>query len=166
MTPNHSAPRAIDTDVAAAWQTAIRDTEPIFVPATVYADDRGWSIMNQLKGVLSSQGQINFSVMYPGVIKAWHRHRLQSDFWLCIKGHLKVGLHRQEDGHTWSATVGEMRPGVLIIPPPLWHGATVLGPDTAALFYYVSRAYDPASPDEERRSYDSVPDFDWRTSHR
>ncbi len=162
----HSAPRIIDTDVAAAWKAATKNVEPVFVPANVYTDDRGWSIMNQLQGVLSSEGQINFSLMYPGVVKAWHRHRLQTDFWLCVQGHLKVGLHRQEDGCTWMAIVGEMKPGVLIIPPPLWHGAAVVGPVSTALFYYVTRAYDPAAPDEERRSYDSVAGFDWGTSHR
>jgi len=161
----HLAPRVIDTDMAAAWQEATERVEPIWVPAPVYVDDRGWSIMNQLRGVLSSEGQVNLSVMFPQVVKAWHRHRLQTDFWICTRGHLKAGIHREEDGRTWMTVIGELRSGVLIIPPSLWHGATVVGPESAGLFYYVSRAYNPAAPDEERRPYNSVPGFEWGTSH-
>ena len=162
----HPAPRVIEDNLVSAWRVATDEVEPVFVPAPIFADDRGWSITNQLQGVLSAEGQVNYSVLYPGVVKAWHRHRLQTDFWLGVDGHLKVGIHRQEDGHTWMAVVGEKRPGVLIIPPPLWHGATVAGPTSAALFYYVTHAYNHAAPDEERRPHDSVTDFDWGMSHR
>jgi hypothetical protein len=101
-----------------AFEQAKASREPLFVPANLYADDRGWSLMNQLQGVMSPQGQVNYSVMYPGVIKAWHHHTLQTDFWICVQGHLKVGIHRDEDSTSWCSVVGEKKPGVLIIPPP------------------------------------------------
>jgi dTDP-4-dehydrorhamnose 3,5-epimerase len=148
--------KTVQADVAAAAS----EVEPAFVPAQIFADDRGWSIMNQLQGVMGADGQINYSVMYPGVVKAWHRHQKQTDFWLCTMGHLKVGVHR-DDGRTWKAVIGEKRPGVLIIPPPLWHGACTIGPQSAGLLYYVTHAYDPQDPDEERRPFDSVPEFSW-----
>ncbi|MEC9372531.1 MAG: hypothetical protein VYC34_01750 [Planctomycetota bacterium] len=138
---------------------------PLFLPVDVYADDRGWSLMNQLTGVLSPEGQVNYSVQYPGVIKAWHRHAHQTDFWLCLAGNIKVGVHRDGEA-SWSLVVGEKRPGVVVIPPPLWHGAATVGPTSAGLLYYVTKAYDPASPDEERRAYDSVPGFEWGIEHR
>jgi dTDP-4-dehydrorhamnose 3,5-epimerase len=118
-----------------------------------------------LQGVLGPEGQINFSTMFPGVIKAWHRHRLQTDFWLCLHGHLKVGVYREDDDRAWQLVVGEKRPGVLIIPPPLWHGATTVGPESAGLLYYVTHAYNPDSPDEQRRACDSVPGFTWHVEH-
>jgi dTDP-4-dehydrorhamnose 3,5-epimerase-like enzyme len=80
-----------------AFEQAKASVEPLFVPASLYADDRGWSLMNQLQGVLGPQGQVNYSVMYPDVIKAWHHHTLQTDFWICLHGHLKVGVHREHD---------------------------------------------------------------------
>ena len=148
-----------------AFESAKSASHPVFVAASVFADDRGWSIMNQMQGVMGPEGQINYSVMYPGVIKAWHRHKRQTDFWMCLHGHIKVGVHDEETGRTWLAVVGEKRPGILIVPPPLWHGASTVGDAPAGLLYYVTHAYNPESPDEDRRAYDSIKGFPWGVRH-
>jgi dTDP-4-dehydrorhamnose 3,5-epimerase len=150
---------------AAALERARTLREPVFLPANLYADDRGWSLMNQLQGIMSPEGQVNFSVQYPGVIKAWHRHSLQTDFWICLRGHIKVGIYREEDGAAWMGVIGEKRPGVVVIPPPLWHGAATVGHEPAGLFYYVTHAYNAKQPDEQRRAFDSVEGFPWAVRH-
>jgi dTDP-4-dehydrorhamnose 3,5-epimerase len=160
------SPRTVETSWKEAFDAALAAREPVFVPARPHCDDRGWSLMNLFTGVLAPQGQINFSVQHAGTIKAWHRHRKQTDFWMCVGGHLKAGVHRPDDGATWAIVVGEMKPGVLIIPPTLWHGAATVGAAPAGLLYYVTHAYDPAHPDEERRAWDSIPGFPWQTQHR
>ena len=148
-----------------AQQRAEAELEPVFVPISPYADDRGWSLMNLLAGAMSEQGQINFSMQYPGVVKAWHRHDKQTDFWICAIGHIKAGIWRESDGAAWMCVFGNRDPGVLIIPPPLWHGAATVGPESAGLLYYVTHAYDAAHPDEHRRAWDSVEGFPWATRH-
>ncbi len=135
--------------------------EPLLVPIQPYVDDRGWSFMNQLQGVLTPAGQINFSMQYPKVVKAWHRHRRQTDFWLCLLGQFKAGIHRESDDQCWATVIGQMQPAVLIIPPPLWHGVATLGEESAGLLYYVTRAYDPSNPDEDRRQWVVVEGFSW-----
>lgn len=162
---NIEAVPQIEADVASAYRRALAESEPVAVPIRVYADDRGWSLMNQLQGVMSGDGQINYSVTYPGVIKAWHRHALQTDFWLCLTGHLKAGIHR-DDGRTWRTVIGDRRPAVLIIPPTLWHGAATVGHEPAGLLYYVTRAYNVQQPDEERREFDSITGFTWSVEHK
>jgi dTDP-4-dehydrorhamnose 3,5-epimerase len=157
--------KSVNLPLPEAWEQAKAELEPIFVPAAVFADDRGWSIMNQMLGVLTTQGQINYSVMYPGVIKAWHRHQKQTDFWMGLHGHLKVGVHRETDGKTWLGVIGEKKPGVLMIPPPLWHGAATISHEPAGLLYYVTHAYDPKAPDEDRRAFDSITGFPWAVRH-
>ena len=121
--------------------------------------------MNLMVGVIEG-GQVNVSVQHPGVVKAWHRHAKQTDFWVAISGHLKVGVWRQDDHVAWAGVTGDRRPGIVVIPPPLWHGAATVGPDSATLLYYVTQAYDPADPDEERRTPDSVSGFPWHVEHR
>ncbi|MEX0884892.1 MAG: hypothetical protein WD009_00495 [Phycisphaeraceae bacterium] len=155
-----------DVPVAYAYDQAVAACEPRFVPAPVHVDDRGWSIMNQLCDVLDPAGQVNYAVMYPGVIKAWHRHRQQTDFWLCVAGHLKVGVHREQDNTAWQVVVGEHRPGTVVIPPTLWHGAATVGPTSAGLLYYVTRQYNVDEPDEQRRAHDALPAFAWHVEHR
>ena len=163
MTP--ISPRILNEPLPKAFNAALEGSEPIFVPTVVFADDRGWSLMNQMQGVMTAEGQINFSVQYPGVVKAWHRHQLQTDFWLCLNGHLKAGIYRDTDGKAWLAVIGEKRPGILIIPRTLWHGAATVGDVPAGLLYYVTHAYNAAAPDEERRAFDSVPGFPWHVRH-
>lgn len=158
-------PRTVTDSLPAAHAAALESHEPVFVPASVYTDDRGWSLMNQLQGVMGPVGQVNFSVQYPGVIKAWHRHQLQTDFWIGLTGHLKTGVHRETDGKSWLLVIGEKRPGVLIIPPTLWHGAATVGDAPAGLLYYVTHSYNAVKPDEERRAHDSVAGFPWHVRH-
>lgn len=159
-------PRSERLPWPAALELAAQSGEPLFVPCQPYCDDRGWSLMNLFAGAMTERGQVNFSVQYPGVIKAWHRHERQTDFWCCLHGHLKVGVYREDNETAWSIVIGEKRPGVLLIPPPLWHGATTVGPEPAGLLYYVTNLFDPSDPDEDRRAWDSVPDFPWEISHR
>ena len=144
---------------------AAERNEPVFKPVVPFVDDRGWSYMNLLAGVLGESGQVNVSVQHPGVVKAWHRHERQTDYWCCIGGHLKAGVYREHDHRAWMIAIGEQCPGVLVIPPPLWHGAAAIGATPATLFYYVTQKYDPARPDELRRSWDSVEGFPWGTRH-
>lgn len=156
----------ICTDGAeAAHAQAVARGEPVLCPASLYADDRGWSIMNQLQGALAAEGQVNYSCQYPGTIKGWHRHAKQTDFWMCVRGHIKAGVWRDGEAWAWMAVLGEHAPGVLVIPPGLWHGAATVGSEPAGLMYYVTHAYDAKNPDEERRAFDSVPGFPWGVRH-
>jgi len=155
--------------VNGAWQDghaqAIELREPVFMPIELFSDDRGWSAMNLLSGVLTAEGQINFSMQYPNVVKAWHCHTLQTDFWMCAVGNIKAGVHRPEDQATWMIIMGEKKPGVLIIPPGLWHGATAVGHEPAGLLYYVTHAFNPQKPDELRQPWDSIKGFPWGIRH-
>ena len=148
-----------------AHEMALDRNEPVFAPASYFVDDRGWSMMNQLQGVMSAEGQVNYSVQHPGVIKAWHRHHLQTDFWMCLRGHIKAGVHREGERFSWLIVLGEKNPGALVIPPPLWHGVATVGNEPAGLFYYVTHAYNVEAPDEDRRAHDSVAGFPWGVRH-
>ncbi|GJM18644.1 MAG: hypothetical protein DHS20C14_08570 [Phycisphaeraceae bacterium] len=151
--------------LAEAWAQAKAANEPRLVEIRAHADDRGWSYMNLMTGVLAG-GQVNVSAQHPGVIKAWHRHAKQTDFWCTLGGHLKVGVWRDTDDACWSAVTGDRRPAIVVIPPTLWHGAATVGPEPATLLYYVTHAYDPANPDEERRPHEALPRFGWGVEHR
>jgi len=110
-------------------------------------------------------GQWSHSLVYPGVVKAWHIHQVQVDWWYVASGVLKVALHdTRKDSPTYRETMeflmGDHQPArVLRVPPGVAHGCKcVSGP--AHLFYITSNVYDPA--DEGRISHDD-PDigYDW-----
>lgn len=110
-------------------------------------------------------GQWSHSLMYPGVIKAWHIHKKQIDWWYVCNGLLKVALHdTRPDSPSYRETMeflmGDDQPARLLrIPPGVAHGCKCLsGP--ANLLYVTSSVYDP---DDEGRIAHDDPEigYDW-----
>lgn len=130
-----------------------REQTPGLMRLHPWVDDRGWSLMGLMAGVLSG-GQINYSVQQPGVIKAWHLHERQTDAWCLLHGCIKAAIMSRGGERRWVVALGERAAALLLIPPGLWHGAMTIGPAPAGLLYYVDREYDPASPDEQREAHD------------
>jgi dTDP-4-dehydrorhamnose 3,5-epimerase len=124
-----------------------------------FADDRSRSynaIVDELRG------DLNVSVMYPGTIKAFHRHKLQDDFWFLAKGNVRAVL--QNPLHT-EPEVHYLREGSLLcIPAGVWHGVQVLGNTEAILVYYITNKYNENQPDEERAPWDKF--YDWAISRK
>ncbi|HBG27360.1 MAG: hypothetical protein A2Y10_18835 [Planctomycetes bacterium GWF2_41_51] len=133
-----------------------------------HSDERGFfrEIIRSTDDFFSEGfGQWSHSLMYSGVVKAWHWHKLQTDWWYVCSGVLRVGLcDMRKESKTYKQTMdflmGDNQPAqVLTIPPGIAHGCkAVQGP--VNLFYITSRIYDPA--DELRIAYnDPSIDFDW-----
>jgi dTDP-4-dehydrorhamnose 3,5-epimerase len=138
-------------------------------PMTRHADDRGYfeELIRVTDDVfVEGFGQLSHSKMYPGVIKAWHIHKTQVDWWYVPFGRLRVALHDlRADSPTRGVTQelglgDDLPPAVLKIPPGIAHGCKVIGETPAHLFYVTSRTYDP---DEEGRIRYDDPEigYDW-----
>lgn len=109
--------------------------------------------------------QFSHSLMYTGVIKAWHLHRKQIDWWYVAAGVVRLGLcDLRPDSPTYKATadvlLGDHQPARLVkVPVGVAHGCRCLqGP--ASLLYLQNNVYDP--DDVEKLPLDH-PDihFDW-----
>jgi dTDP-4-dehydrorhamnose 3,5-epimerase len=163
----------------------------------VHRDDRGWLFegLREDSPEFTRFGQVNLTMTYPGVIKAFHYHHRQSDHWTCLKGNLEVvlfDLRKMEEKFWIGIETGQMpttpthewqelqrserlrtvylsgeRPQLLTIPPMVAHGYRVLGKEEALLMYHVTHAYNPAFPDEGRIAWDDkVIRYDWTTKNR
>lgn len=94
-------------------------------------------------------GQLSHSLMKPGVIKAWHIHKTQTDWWYVVRGTLKTVLFDlREDSKTQGKlmefTLGEKGKEIILkIPPKVAHGCKVLDNDLVELIYVTSGQYDP-----------------------
>jgi dTDP-4-dehydrorhamnose 3,5-epimerase len=110
-------------------------------------------------------GQWSHSLMLDGVIKAWHLHRIQIDWWYVVSGVLRVGLcdmraHSPTHMEVMDFLMGDLQPAQVVkVPPGVAHGCkTVQGP--IHLFYVTSHVYNP--DDELRLPYDDPSiDLDW-----
>ena len=105
----------------------------------------------------------------PGRIKGWGMHRIQTDRYYMARGSVRVVLF---DGREDSPSVGQFAqinftvatPGLLRIPPGVWHADQNWGEDEALIVNFPTRAYDPAAPDKYRIDpHAGVIPFDWST---
>lgn len=110
-------------------------------------------------------GQLSRSFMHRGVVKAWHIHKTQVDWWYVVGGMVKVALYDTREHSPTYTSLDEMILGeegsdiVLKIPALVAHGLKVLkGP--AQLIYITSRLY---SKGEEGRipHDDKTIGYDW-----
>ena len=98
--------------------------------------------------------QANFSVSYPEIVRAWHRHlRGQVDYFLVLKGALKICAYEDESQELDEIISTSQNLQIVRIPGHYWHGFKVIGNETARLFYFTTKLYDYNKPDEERRPW-------------
>jgi dTDP-4-dehydrorhamnose 3,5-epimerase len=110
-------------------------------------------------------GQLSHSHMVTGVVKAWHVHTTQIDWWFCVTGTIKAALYdKRPDSPTYKETnefiLGDVPDNlVLKIPAGVAHGMKVIvGP--CHFVYATSKIYD--SQEEGRIAYDDKAiGYDW-----
>ncbi len=129
-------------------------------------DERGW-LMEMLRSdweEFEKFGQTYVTACYPGVVKAWHYHKHQTDHLICISGMAKVALYDPRDGSPTKGMVnefvmGSLNPILLKIPNDVYHGFTPVGGETAIVVNVPTQLYKYENPDEYRIAYDdpSIP---------
>lgn len=101
--------------------------------------------------------QLSHSFVVKDVIKAWHYHKEQTDFWYLASGEIKVGLaDMREKSPTYLKSDeiiinADKNPICLKIPPGIAHGYKCLS-DNANVIYLMNKTYDPT--DEYRLDHD------------
>ena len=141
----------------------------VIKPLKVNADERGY-LMEMLREddeIFERFGQSYVALNYPGVVRAWHYHRLQTDHFVVVKGMVKVGLYdAREESPTFDQTqqvfLGERSNSLLKIPVGVMHGYKTIGVEPSLLINFPTRMYNRAEPDEFRVPWDTptIP-FDW-----
>lgn len=96
----------------------------------------------------------------PGAISAWHVHETTTDRLFVADGLMKIVLY---DARVVAPTyrrinefrLGALRPGLLVVPPGVWHGVQNIGPDSGRLLNLVDCAYRYDDPDHWKLPPDS-----------
>ena len=145
-------------------------------PLTLWPDDRGYFLeiarlgQGLVENFPAANTQVSAALNYPGIVKAFHYHKLQTDYWVAAAGLLQVALvdlRRESDtfGAKNTLYVGPLRPWQLLIPPGVAHGYKVIGQQPSVLVYITNRTYDPK--DEGRIPYnDTAIAYDWELQHK
>lgn len=138
------------------------------------ADERGYlmEILRSDEKIFMHFGQGYITTAYPGVIKAWHMHKKQTDFQCIIKGMGKIVLFDDRENSPTRGMIneffaGERNPVLIKIPPEIWHGVKCIGTEMLILVNFPTQPYNRENPDEFRLPYNTekIP-YDWALKHK
>lgn len=111
--------------------------------------------------------QCYITVAYPGVVKGWHYHKIQTDNLVPIRGQAKIVCYDHREGSKTRGEVneffgGEQNPMVIQVPPLVLHGFKAIGGQPAYVINIPTELYRYDTPDEYRMPHDSkeIP-YDW-----
>lgn len=137
----------------------------------VIPDDRGrlTEMLRSDDDLFIKFGQCYMTTTYPGVVKAWHYHKLQTDNFVVITGMFRVALYDARKDSTTTGEVNDFFIGdhnmmLLQIPPGVYHGWKCIGECEGIVVNISTELYDYDDPDEYRLPYDTdeIP-YDWET---
>ena len=144
----------------------------IVTPLRQIFDERG-KVMHMLREdspVFTRFGEVYFSCVYPGAVKAWHLHKRMVLNYAVIFGEVKFVLY---DDRPASPTRGQFQEFFLspenycliTVPPLLWNGFKGVRDKLAILANCATLPHDPAEI-ERRPPFDGGIPYDWQVQHR
>ncbi len=135
----------------------------------IIPDERGrlMEILRNDDDMFEKFGQVYMTTALPGVVKAWHHHKIQTDNFTCIKGAMRLGLYDAREDSPTFGEVGEYvisleSPLLVQIPPGVYHGFKCISDEEAVVINTVTEPYNCENPDEYREDPNREDiDFDW-----
>ncbi|MBN2251905.1 MAG: dTDP-4-dehydrorhamnose 3,5-epimerase family protein [Candidatus Altiarchaeota archaeon] len=143
----------------------------VIKPLKKIPDERG-AIMHMLRRddpLFEEFGEIYFSVIFPGAIKAWHLHKKMTLNYAVVSGNIKLVLcDQREDSPTKEELqeifIGEDNYCLVKIPPGIVNGFKAVGDRKAIV---ANCATLPHDPEEIIRidPFDKKIGYDWDIKH-
>ena len=133
-------------------------------------DDRGklMEVVRNDDPFYTGFGQAYVTTAKPGIVKAWHYHRIQDDNIALVSGKIRLGLYdAREDskthGEVMDITTDEEGPVLIHIPKGVFHGFKGLGDRESMVMNVPTEVYNHENPDEFRVDpFENDIPFDWR----
>ena len=140
-------------------------------PLRQIVDERG-KIMHMMRADdpgFEQFGEIYFSVVYPGIIKAWHLHRKMTLNYAVVFGRIKLVLYDgREDSSTYKELqeifLGEDAYQRVTIPPGVWNGFKGIGLTQAIVANCSTLPHDPEEI-VRMSPFDPAIGYDWAVRH-
>jgi dTDP-4-dehydrorhamnose 3,5-epimerase len=134
-------------------------------------DERG-SIYHMLRSddaLFEKFGEIYFSVIYPGVIKAWHLHKQMVLNYAVIQGMIKLVLFDDRAssptrGNIVELFIGDENYCLVKIPPGIWNGFKCISTKSAIVANCATLPHDPQEIERISPFANKIP-YDWSLKH-
>lgn len=143
----------------------------LITPLKQILDERG-KIMHMLRcdsEVFEQFGEIYFSCVHPGVIKAWHIHKKMTLNYAVPYGKIKLVLFDDREDSSTKGELMEIFLGpdnykLITIPPMVWNGFKGIGTETSIVANCATIPHDPEEIDRLDPFDNHIP-YDWRLKH-
>ncbi|OGR07310.1 MAG: dTDP-4-dehydrorhamnose 3,5-epimerase [Desulfobacca sp. RBG_16_58_9] len=144
----------------------------LITPLKQILDERG-KVMHMLRSDAShfqGFGEIYFSCVYPGAIKAWHLHKKMALNYAVPYGRIKLVLYDDREGSRTRGEIQEIFMGIdnyclVTIPPLVWNGFKGMGQETAIVANCATIPHDPHEIVRLDPFDPSIP-YDWQIKHK
>lgn len=141
-------------------------------PLTQIPDERG-KIMHMLRvddSHFEKFGEIYFSMVYPGVVKAWHLHKEMTLNYAVVSGTIKLVLYDDRAdsptrGELMELFLGDGKYALVKVPPQVWNGFKGVGTQPAIVANCATIPHDPNEIVRMDPFDKSIP-YDWELKHR
>ena len=138
-------------------------------PLRVLPDQRGrlMEILRNDDDIFTKFGQVYITTAYPGVVKAWHYHKIEEDNFAVPFGMVQIGLYDSREnsptrGEANTFFAGIHNPILVHVPPLVYHGFKNVGTEEAIIINIPTEVYRYDQPDEYRLDpHDGDIPFDW-----
>jgi dTDP-4-dehydrorhamnose 3,5-epimerase len=135
----------------------------------VNIDERGRlaEILRSDSDIFQKFGQVYYTTAHPGVVKAWHYHKIQTDHFFCLKGMARLALYDPREGSPTRGLVnefkvGELNPLLIVIPNHVYHGFKTISDVESIMINIPTEPYNHDDPDEYRVDpYNNDIPYDW-----
>ena len=111
--------------------------------------------------------QVYLTTANPGIVKAWHYHKKQTDCFCCVAGVMKLVLaDTRRNSPTFGCIneffLGPEAPKIVTIPKEVYHGFMAVSHEPATVINVVTECYNSKEPDEYRKAWDDKEiGYDW-----
>lgn len=144
----------------------------IVTPLRQVIDERG-KVMHMLREdspVFSRFGEIYFSCIHAGAIKAWHLHKRMTLNYAVLHGKVKLVLFDDRPDSKTRSCVEELFLApenycLVTIPPFVWNGFKGIGDNTSIVANCATLPHDP-NEIERKAAFDASIPYDWKLQHK
>jgi dTDP-4-dehydrorhamnose 3,5-epimerase len=114
-------------------------------------------------------GEIYFSIIFPGIIKAWHLHSRMTINYAVVQGNIKLALYDQRPdspthGRVQEIVFGQTNYQLVRVPPGVVNGFTAVGGESAIVANCADIPHDPAEITRIDPFTATIP-YDWKVRH-
>ena len=141
-------------------------------PLRQILDERG-AILHMLRADaphFEQFGEIYFSMVHPGVVKAWHIHDRMTLNYAVPMGAIKMVLFDDRPssptkGELMELFIGERNYQLVTVPPGVWNGFKGIGVHPSLVANCATLPHDPAEIRRMDPASNHIP-YDWSLVHR